>query len=122
MSKRKLTSKVDISQRTSRQNEHGQNQRGWAKGVRAEIMHRHVEVYAKARMTGGWIAERKVWLDCCREFNHIVAWHAPDDQEVVGPLRAYDADAVAVVEDALSSEETLRKGKILRSRNDVSSS
>lgn len=105
----------------ARTNSVGQNQRGWAKGVRAEIMGRHVDSYAKARTTGGWLAERKAWMDCCREYNFIIDWRTPNDQEVVGPLRQYDPDLASSVDaETLSSEDTVKKAAVLKARNDVS--
>lgn len=104
----------------SRVNALGQRLRGWAKGARATIMSPHVNAYAMARTTGGWLGERAAWQSCCHEFNQLVPWGHPDSDEVPLPLAKYDP--LRIDESvSLSDEEITRRSSALDSRNDVSS-
>ncbi|KAH8813866.1 hypothetical protein DL96DRAFT_1716165 [Flagelloscypha sp. PMI_526] len=93
----------------------GSRQRGWADGLRSDILARSVPAYAEAWKKGR-DEENDQWDAICNDFNSRVPWDYSDDEElpvdtnVSGPV---DPPHV----DHLTAEEKEERRKILESRN-----
>lgn len=90
----------------------------WAEGCREDILTPHIEPYADALLRSH-VAERDYFARVGDEYNQLIPWRLPDDEEPALPLPKYDPSLIAPFED-LSLEEQQLKSTIIARRTRVS--
>ena len=94
------------------------NSKGWAIGVRAEILNAFIEGYADAQARG-WQQERAFWSSVCNAYNAKIPYTLADHEEPPLPLPEYNESNPPPLEN-LTEEQAKKKREIIVSSNKVS--
>ncbi|PBK85191.1 hypothetical protein ARMGADRAFT_1087640 [Armillaria gallica] len=91
--------------------EEHKNQKGWAEGVHAEILDRHVLGFVDA-LERGYQAKEEYFGDVSREYFFLVLWRLEDRKEPPRPLPLFDKTIVYMPQELTPGETEEKRVKV----------